>query len=184
MRVGILGSGLMGGKLGTLFARAGRVANLAERPQRVGGQVGDEDHVDLAGLGHRKDLFAFGALLLCPEACLLLLIASLGVIRQSVCFLPESLPPSPYGSISVANQKHAIRRHFSKAVEFSLFQQVEDRFFESHRLPFIGEVQKKAESFALICPHGGLDLGGDFRPLPSMDLESQGHPATQPRSAA
>jgi hypothetical protein len=30
------------------------------------GQFGDEDHVDLAGLRQCQDLFAFGALLLCP----------------------------------------------------------------------------------------------------------------------
>jgi hypothetical protein len=30
------------------------------------GQLGGEDHVDLAGLRQRQDLLAFGALLLCP----------------------------------------------------------------------------------------------------------------------
>ena len=64
MRVGILGSGLMGGKLGTLFARRGPRGEPGRAA--AAGQVGDEDHVDLAGLGQRKDLFAFGALLLCP----------------------------------------------------------------------------------------------------------------------
>src|ERR1700686_717497 len=32
------------------------------------GQFGDEDHVDLAGMGQRHDLLAFGALPLCPGA--------------------------------------------------------------------------------------------------------------------
>ena len=37
MRVGILGSGLMGGKLGTLFAKAGHdvVFSYARRPRKL-----------------------------------------------------------------------------------------------------------------------------------------------------
>jgi xanthine dehydrogenase YagR molybdenum-binding subunit len=41
MRIGILGSGLMGGKLGTLFARAGHeVVFSYSRSQVIGGMIG------------------------------------------------------------------------------------------------------------------------------------------------
>jgi hypothetical protein len=40
-----------------------KVSNLAAAPVS---ELGDEDHVDLAGLGERQDLLAFGALVLGP----------------------------------------------------------------------------------------------------------------------
>jgi hypothetical protein len=51
------------------------------------------------------------------------------------------------GYVATRNEPHPVRRDFRATVQFLPSQQVKSRFFKSHRLRSVREVQKKAEPF-------------------------------------